>query len=379
MKIADIEVRFRDEDYININPLQTAGRTYADTRKAALAYVDGYSICDWCKGDLCTIEKPPIKSFLEDVSGFLGMDATILTNGAREAKHAVLDAITSPGDSIVVDGNRHYTTYVAAERAKLKVFEVENTGSPEYKIEAEGFKKTFEEVKSQTGTLPKACVLTHVDGSYGNLADAKGVSEICGQYNIPLLLNTAYSSGRMPVNGKDLGADFIAASCHKSWSAGGGNIGLLSVTGGWAEKILAKSMKHPAKTLAILGCSARGPQAAALMAGYPHVKERVKKWGKEVENARWLMEKLSHIGVSQYGETPTNHDLNFLSSEILYGISQTHKKKNYYLYHELKERGIIGIKPGLTKNFKISTYGKTRRQLKHILGAFTDIIEKHGP
>ena len=52
MDIAGIEVREREEDYININPLQTAGRPYADARKAVISYVDGYSVCDWCKGDL---------------------------------------------------------------------------------------------------------------------------------------------------------------------------------------------------------------------------------------------------------------------------------------------------------------------------------------
>jgi len=42
------------------------------------------------------------------------MDAAILTNGCREAKFAVLHALTKPGDPVVIDGNKHYTTYVAA-------------------------------------------------------------------------------------------------------------------------------------------------------------------------------------------------------------------------------------------------------------------------
>ncbi|MBD3388017.1 MAG: O-phospho-L-seryl-tRNA:Cys-tRNA synthase [Candidatus Altiarchaeales archaeon] len=378
MKVAEFELRDRDEDYININPLQTAGKTYADTRKAIISYIDGYSVCDWCKGDLCSIEKPPVKKFLEDVSGFLGMDSTILTNGCREAKYSVLHTLTEHGDSVVVDGNKHYTTYVAAERAGLKIYEVKSSGHPEFKIEPEGYAEAFEKVKAETGRLPKVAVLTHVDGSYGNIVDSAKVSGICRDYGVPLLLNTAYSSGRMPVDGKKLGADFIACSCHKSWAAGGGNIGLLATTDEWSDNLFRQSTEYKVKTLEILGCSTRGSSTLALMASYPHVKERVKRWDTEVENARWLVDELERLGLKPLGVQPTEHDLNFVESDVLYEISQTHKKKNFYLYHELKRRGVVGVKAGLTKQFKFSTYGKSREQVEHLAWAFKDIIEKFG-
>jgi Sep-tRNA:Cys-tRNA synthetase len=375
MKVADMELRDRDEDYININPLQTAGRTYPETRKVVASYVDGYSVCDWCKGDLCSMDKPPVKAFLDDVAGFLGMDAAMLTNGCREAKYSVLHTITKPGDAVVVDGNKHYTTYVAAERAGLKVFEVGSSSHPEFKINPNGYADAVEAVKKATGDLPKTAILTHVDGSYGNVVDARAVGNICSEYGVPFLLNTAYSSGRMPVDGRKLGADFIACSGHKSWAAGGGNIGILAVTSEWADRVLRKSDEYAVKPLEILGCSTRGSATVALMASYPHVKERIGNWDREVENARWLMEKLKSLGINQLGVTPTEHDVNFVESDVLYKISETHKKRGFYLYHELKKRGVIGVKAGLTKNFKFSTYGKSRRQVEHIAWAFKDIVE----
>jgi Sep-tRNA:Cys-tRNA synthetase len=379
MNIAGLELRDREEDYININPLQTAGRPYPDARKAVISYVDGYSVCDWCKGELCAMEKPPIKVFLDDVAKFLGMDAAMLTNGAREAKFAVLHAITKPGDSVVMDGNRHYTTYVAAERAGVKIYEVPSNGTPEFRINPDDYAKVFEQVKTETGTLPKAAILTHVDGSYGNIVDAEAVGKTCKQYGIPYLLNTAYSSGRMPIDGKKLGADYVACSGHKSWAAGGGNIGLLAVTSEGAEKVFNRSPKYKAKPLEILGCSARGSATVALMASYPHVKERVKHWDREVENAQWLMKEFESMGLQVLGTKPRMHDVNFIVSDILYKISETHKKKNFFLYSELKDRGVIGIKSGLTKNFKLSTYGKSREQIEHLAWAFRDIIEKNQP
>lgn len=377
MKIADLEVRDREEDYININPLQTGGRPYADARKAAIAYVDGYSVCDWCGGDLCTLKKPPVEEFLDDVSKFLGMEKSMLTNGCREAKFSILHSITEKGDSVVVDGNKHYSTYVACERNGLNVFDVESQGEPEYTVNPQKYAEVIEAVKKKNGKLPKAAVLTHVDGNYGNVVDACEVSKICKEYEIPLILNTAYSSGRMPVDGKKLGAEYITASCHKSWAAGGGNIGLIATTGENALKIFRHSEKYAIKPLEILGCSTRGSQTMSLMASYPHVKKRVKKWGEEVVKAQNLIKSLEKLGIHQLGETPTKHDLNFLTSEKLYEISKTHKKKNYYLSSELKKRGIMGIKSGLTKNFKISTYGKSQKQLDIVVSAFEDIIEKY--
>ncbi|MBD3260851.1 MAG: O-phospho-L-seryl-tRNA:Cys-tRNA synthase [Candidatus Altiarchaeales archaeon] len=375
----DIELRVREEDYINLNPLQSGGRTYPETRKAITSYVDGYSVCDWCSGALNCIRKPPIQSFLEDVASFLGMDSALLTNGCREAKYAVMHSLASSKDFVVVDGNAHYSTFVAAERAGLRVEQLDSTGEPEYLVDPEAFGDKIREIKKIHGKTPKLAVLTHVDGSYGNLVDAEKAASACHREGVPLLLNTAYSSGRMRVDGSRLGVDFIAASCHKSWAAGGGNIGLLAANGEWAEKVFRNSSDYEIKPLEILGCSTRGAAAVALLASYPKVKERVGKWGGEVDKARRLMAGLEELGVRQLGEKPTNHDLNFLQSDVLYEISQTHKKKNYYLYSELKKRGIIGIKPGLTRHFKISTYGKTEKQCDHILWAFRDIIEKHGP
>jgi len=375
---ADIELRDREEDYININPLQTAGRTTVEARKAILSYIDGYSVCDWCKGALCEMDKLPVKKFLDEVSAFLGMDASILTDGAREAKYAVLHAITSPGDSVVIDANKHYTTYVACERAGVKIYEVAGSSHPEYGINPDDYAKVFEQVKAETGALPKLAILTHVDGSYGNVVDAKAVGRICRDYKVPFLLNCAYSSGRMPINGRELYADFISSSGHKSWAAGGGNVGLLSISEGWKGKVFKVSGKYKVKPLEILGCSSRGSSTLALMASFPHVKERVKNWDKEVENARYVASELEKIGLVNLGVKPRQHDVNFFESEILYRISQTHKDKNFFLYKELKDRGIIGIKAGLTKNFKLSTYGKTQEQVKHLVWAFQDIVGKFG-
>jgi len=58
-------------------------------------------------------------------------------------------------------------------------------------------------------------------------------------------------------------------------------------------------------------------------------------------------------------------------------IAQKHRRRGYFLYEELLERKIVGIKAGKTKAFDLSTYQLTNEQLKYIIDGFKDIIEKH--
>ncbi|MEW6621492.1 MAG: O-phospho-L-seryl-tRNA:Cys-tRNA synthase, partial [bacterium] len=356
-------IRTREENYINLNPLQTGGRTNAAVRVTASAYVDGYSVCDYCKGVLHLIESPPICDLTRTLAEFLGMDEARTTLGAREGKFAVMHTLLSPGDSIVIDSNKHYTTYVAAEKSCAKIYEVPNTGYPKYEIIPESYKETFELVIKETGLVPKLALLTHVDGEYGNLVDAYEVGKICQEYGVPFLLNTAYTAGRMEVNGKELLADFIVASAHKGFGVPG-TIGVLATTEKWADKLFRKSTRYPKKEIELLGCTARSQAIASLITAFPYVKERVKHWDEEVEKSRWLVTQMEALGeIEQLGIKPTRHDLIRLKTPLFDKIAQKHRKKGYFLYSKLEKRGIIGIKPGQTQWFKLSTYGLTWEQV----------------
>ncbi len=363
----------KTKDFINIDPLQTGGKLTDEARKALLEWGDGYSVCDFCPGRLDEIKNPPIHDFIhEQLPKFLGCDVARVTNGAREAKFAVVHSLAEKGGWIVLDSNAHYSSYIAAERAGLNVAEVPNTGYPEYKILPEKFADIFEELKGKV----VLAILTYPDGNYGNLPDAKKVAKICKEYDVPLLINGAYAIGRMPVKLSDIGADFIVGSGHKSMAACG-PIGVLGMKDEWESIVLRKSKKFENKEIELLGCTARGATIVTLMASFPHVKERVKKWDEEVKKARYFADKMEELGIVQLGDKPHNHDLMFFHAENLYEISKKAKSGRYFLYKELKSRKIHGIKPGLTRYFKLSTYGLSYEELDYVLNAFKEIIEKY--
>ncbi|RLI13737.1 MAG: O-phospho-L-seryl-tRNA:Cys-tRNA synthase, partial [Candidatus Hecatellales archaeon] len=65
-------------------------------------------------------------------------------------------------------------------------------------------------------------------------------------------------------------------------------------------------------------------------------------------------------------------------SEGFYRVSKTHKRRGFFLYEELRDRGIVGVQPGLTRHFKLNVYGLSWEEVKHVAEAFQEIARKHG-
>ena len=367
----DIKLKREHKDFINLMPLQTGGILTDAAKEALVEFADGYSVCDFCNGELCRITNPPIANFVsQSLPEFLGCDVATLTYGARDAKFMVMHSLMKPGDSIIVDGNRHYSTIVAAERVGLNIVEVPNSGPPEFRIDVNEYIPLIEKHK------PKLILLTYPDGNYGNLADATRLGEIARTCEIPYIVNGAYSVGRMPVKMDELGADFIVGSGHKSMAAAGPS-GVLGMSRKWEDVVLRKSVIYPKKDIELIGCTLRGTVIATLIASFPYVKERVNHWDEQVQKAQWFSRELEKLGFRQMGDKPHRHDLMFFESQPLFEISKHLRERGYFLYKELKDRNIWGLQPGLTKHFKVSTFAASEDELVFVIDAFKEIINKY--
>jgi len=356
---------------INIMPLQTGSILTPEARRALIEFADGYSVCDFCQGRLTDIANPPVKPFVQELlPEFLGCDVAALTYGARDGIFMVFHAVARPGDTIVVDRNRHYSTAVAAERAGLRLIEVPHSGPPEYVIDAEGYSEAIREHK------PVMTLVTYPDGKYGNLPDAARIGEISSEAGIPLLVNGAYSVGRMPVNMKALHADFLVGSGHKSMASAGPS-GVLGMSSKWADIVLRVSEESKKKEVECLGCTLRGVPLVTLMASFPAVQERVTHWDEQIAKAQWFSSKMEELCFQQLGEKPHRHDLMTFVTDRFFEISQTVRERGFFLYKELKDRGIWGIQPGQTRTLKVSTFAASRQELESVLQAFTDILAKY--
>jgi len=365
-----------ERDNLNLNPLQRGGVLTKEARKALYEFSDGYSVCDYCAGRLDEISRPAIHHFLDDLAEFIGADQARTVHGAREGKFAVMHAICKPGDTIVVDGNAHYTTHLAAERNQLNMVEVPSNDYPEYRITPESYQEVLD-YQEDYGEDVSLVLLTHVDGNYGNLTDARAIGKIAHDHGVPLLLNCAYSMGRLPVDARAFNADFVVGSGHKSMAASG-PIGVLGLKDEWADTVLKLSKRHAVKEIEMLGCTSRGAPVATLMASLPYVIERVGRWDEEVQKTRDFVKKMERIGgIKQIGVKPKEHDLVRFETPVFDEIADKHPRRGFFLYEELKKRKIVGIKRGQTKWFKCSAYGFTQEQTDYIARSFAEIVERY--
>jgi len=231
-------------------------------------------------------------------------------------------------------------------------------------------------------------LLTHVDYKYGNFNDPKPIAEIANKYDIPFLLNGAYSAGTLPIDCKENGIDFITCSGHKSMAASG-PIGILGFKEDYSDDIInlsqikgnLSSKSFGNKVCNVMGCPpVYGAPLITLMASFPSVVKRTQKENADEESKKinYVVDEITKIkGVSIMGKLPKVHPLTNIKTDGFAEVAKTHPRKGFFVRDEFKKRGIIGMLPGISKDMKFSTYGLTWDQVKHLVKSFLEIAEKY--
>jgi Sep-tRNA:Cys-tRNA synthetase len=386
-KIADnIDIRSREETYINIQPIQAAGRLTPEARKALIAYGDGYSTCDACRKPfrLDKITSPPIAPFHEQLASFVNMDVARVVPGARRGFQAVTSTLVNKGDTVVVSALAHYTEFLAVEEAGGIVREVPLN---EHNIvTADATAEKIEAIKQETGKLPVLVMIDHFDYQYANEHDVKGIAKVAHQYDIPFLYNGAYTVGVRPVDGKDIGADFVVGSGHKSMASPAPS-GVLATTEEWAPRVFRTTQavgdltkrKFGVKEVEMLGCTLMGSTLIGMMASFPAVRERVNNWEDEVKKSNYLIDGLLAIdGSKVVSEYPRKHTLSKVDTSKSFDvIAQEHKRRGFFLSDELSSKGIVGEFAGATRVWKLNTYGLSWEKVRYVVDTFQEIAEKY--
>jgi Sep-tRNA:Cys-tRNA synthetase len=383
----DIEIRAREELFINIHPIQPGGRLTPEAMKALISYGDGYSTCDWCQKPfrLDKIRRPPIDEFHAELAEFLGMDEARVVPGARRGFQAVVSSIAGPGDFVIVSALAHYTEFLAVEDAGAIVKEVPL--NEKNIVTGENVARKVEEIKRETGKLPKLIMIDHFDYMLGNEHDVRGIAKVAKEYGIPFLYNGAYAIGVMPINGREIGADFLVGSGHKSFASPAPS-GILATTKEWADKVFRTTQmvgdvtkrRFGIKEVEMLGCTLMGANLIAMMASFPTVRERVKYWPEELEKVNYFAKEFLRIrGNAILSEMPRKHTLTKVDTSKSFDIiAREHKRRGFFLGDELRERRIIGEFLGATRAWKLNTYGLTWDQVRYLAQAFQDIARKYG-
>ncbi|MDK2916113.1 MAG: Sep-tRNA:Cys-tRNA synthetase [Euryarchaeota archaeon] len=388
MKCAiDIESRDVEEMYINIDPIQAGGRLTADAMKAAISFADGYSVCDNCRSPfrLDYIQNPPIAQFHADLAAWLNMDTARVVPGARRGFQAVASTYVEKGDPVILTSLAHYTEFLAIEEAGGIPREIPKDAKNH--ITPDAVAEKIEAVIREFSKTPPLLFVDHVDYQFGNVHDVAAITKVAHQYDIPVLVNGAYTVGIMPVDGKALGADFVIGSGHKSMAAPAPS-GVLATTNEHAERVFRTTQAKGdvtgrtfgIKEVEMMGCTLMGVTVVGMMASFPHVKERVKRWDTEVAHSQAVIDALLSIeGTTVLSDYPRQHTLTRVDTRGSFDkVAQQHKKRGFFLSSDLKKRGIIGVIPGSTKVWKFNTFGLTEKQIRHIGESFVEIARENG-
>ncbi len=230
-------------------------------------------------------------------------------------------------------------------------------------------------------------LIDHFDYMLGNEHDIHGIAKVAKEYGIPFLANCAYSIGVMPINGKEIGADFLVGSGHKSFASPAPS-GIVATTDEWADKVFRTTQmvgdvtrrKFGIKEVEMMGCTLMGANLIAMMASFPRIRERVKHWDDEVKKINYFINEFNKIeGNKVLSEMPRKHTLTKVDTTGSFDkIARTHKRRGFFLSDELKKRRIVGEFVGATKQWKLNTYGLTWDQIKYLAQAFQDIAYKYG-
>jgi len=395
-KYTHIKNEYREA--IIVHPIMRGGIVPEETRKNLFEEGwtrIGYSACfDCIEGRSSLISKPPIADFLEDIAKFLGGDRAEHTFGCRAAQFAVMKTIRDFVDNegsrdyapiVLSDPLCHYTTATAAEATGLRMVEASHSGYPEYKVGAESFREKVEQIRKETGKLPGLIAVTHAEPYYGNLSPAEKIGEVAEEYDVPYMVNTAYTAGVMPVNMRDLRADFLTVSAHKSM-ASLGPLGFLVTNYEWMKRVFQNSRvvadwsgrAFGKKIPNIFGCSVGGIPLISAMYSFPYVVERVERWNEELEKTQWFIREIEKLDdIMLMGERPHRHHLLHFETPIFWEISKHHKRRGFFLAEEMIKKGIVGLHRGLSKHVKLSLYGLERHEVERVKEAFQEIAETY--
>jgi Cys-tRNA synthase (O-phospho-L-seryl-tRNA:Cys-tRNA synthase) len=121
-RVGKLKPRSREEEFINIHPIQAAGRLTPEARKAIISYGDGYSTCDYCRKPfrLDKITRPPIEEFHQDLAKFLNMDQARVVPGARRGFQAVTQSIVEKGDSVIISSLIKKSNYLLEQFLRVQ-------------------------------------------------------------------------------------------------------------------------------------------------------------------------------------------------------------------------------------------------------------------
>lgn len=151
----------------------------------------------------------------------------IFTSGGTESDNAAIKGVlevSGPKNEIITSQMEHHAVLHPVELSKRKRFK------PVYVEPNKDFIITAEAVKNAITDKTALVSLMHVNNEVGTVNPVSEIADVCAEAGVPFHSDTVQSLGKLPIDVKEIGMNFLAGSGHKIYGPKG--IGLLYVKNG---------------------------------------------------------------------------------------------------------------------------------------------------
>ncbi|WP_020403204.1 cysteine desulfurase family protein [Gracilimonas tropica] len=187
--------------------------------------------------------KVVIEEAREKVASLIGAEPSeiVFTSGGTESDNAVIKgvlAVSGDKNEVITSELEHHAVLHTVEMEKM------------HKV-----KPVFAKAKN-CGTITAGAVrevitentalvsLMHVNNEIGTINPLSEIAEVCKEFNVPLHSDTVQSLGKLPVNVKELGLDFLSGSAHKIYGPKGTGIMYIKNGARWIPWMIGGSQER---------------------------------------------------------------------------------------------------------------------------------------
>ncbi|MFP8488948.1 cysteine desulfurase family protein [Gracilimonas sp. Q87] len=187
--------------------------------------------------------KVVVEDAREKVAAMIGAEPSeiVFTSGGTESDNAVIKgvlAVSGDKNEVVTSEIEHHAVLHTVEMEKMRgikpVFaRPDETGM----ITASAVRETITEKTALVS-------LMHVNNEIGSINPLKEIAEVCNEFDVPFHSDTVQSLGKLPVNVKDLGVDFLCGSAHKIYGPKGTGIMYVKNGARWVPWMIGGSQER---------------------------------------------------------------------------------------------------------------------------------------
>lgn len=187
--------------------------------------------------------KSVVEEAREKVAELIGAKPTeiVFTSGGTESDNAVIKgvlAVSEDKNEVVTSELEHHAVLHTVEMEKM------NGVKPVFAKPKNCGTITADAVRNAITEKTALVTLMHVNNEIGTINPLAEIAEVCKEFGVPFHSDTVQSLGKIPVDVKELGLDFLSGSGHKIYGPKG--IGLMYVRNGarWIPWMIGGSQER---------------------------------------------------------------------------------------------------------------------------------------